>query len=82
LYFAGHSKQAYLIPILFLSSTLGESLLPLTIEHHDFDTALKTVEHESEANRHLLEKWYKLDNKSIPACYRLRTSGVKVIVRH
>jgi hypothetical protein len=72
-----HSKQAYLIPILFLSSTLGESLLPLTIEHQDFDTALKTAEIESEANRNLLEKWYKLDNKSVPACYRLRTSGVK-----
>lgn len=73
---ARQSCDSYLIPILFLSSTLGDPLLPLTIESQDFATALQTVAESSPAaDRAILEKWYTLDDKSQPACYRLNAKN-------
>ncbi|KAL9706862.1 hypothetical protein quinque_010380 [Culex quinquefasciatus] len=73
---ARQSCDSYLIPILFLSSTLGDPLLPLTIESQDFATALQTVAESSPAaDRAILERWYTLDDKSQPACYRLNAKN-------
>lgn len=69
-----HSNLAYVIPILFLGTSLGSPLLPLTIENQDFCTALCAA--ESGSDKELLEKWYILDDKAQPQCYRLKTSGV------
>ncbi|XP_062545784.1 uncharacterized protein LOC134212179 [Armigeres subalbatus] len=71
---ARQSCDSYLIPILFLSSTLGDPLLPLTIENQDFTTVLQTAE-LSAPDRAILEKWYTLDDKSQPACYRLNAKN-------
>lgn len=68
--FLGHSADSYLIPILFLNSTLGDPLLPLTIENQDFANAISTADN---CGKLLLEKWYVLDEKSQPSCYRLRS---------
>lgn len=68
-----HSNSAYLIPILFLGSGLGSPLLPLTIESQDFKAALNIVtSSDTITEKDLLEKWYKLDNKAQPPCYRLK----------
>lgn len=67
-----HSHCSYLIPVLYLGENLGTPLLPLTIENQDFCTALKTAETESISGKELLEKWYTLDNRAQPSCYRLR----------
>lgn len=73
----GHSNISYIIPILFLDATLGSSLLPLTIECQDFVAALNcTAIHSTE--RSLLEKWYILDGKAEPKCYRLKTNDITV----
>uniref|UniRef100_A0A0K8TLW2 Putative wd40 domain protein n=1 Tax=Tabanus bromius TaxID=304241 RepID=A0A0K8TLW2_TABBR len=69
-----HSNSSYIIPVLFLGTSLGTPLLPLTIESQDFTTALNTVEN---AGKLLLEKWYVLDNTSQPPCYRLKTKDVQ-----
>ncbi|EAT38881.1 AAEL009269-PA [Aedes aegypti] len=74
---ARQSCDSYLIPILFLSSTLGDPLLPLTIESQDFATVLQTAELKAE-DRAILEKWYTLDDKSQPACYRLNVKNNSV----
>lgn len=74
---ARQSCDSYLIPILFLSSTLGDPLLPLTIENQDFTTVLQTAE-LSAPDRAILEKWYTLDDKSQPACYRLNAKNNSV----
>lgn len=71
---ARQSCDSYLIPILFLSSTLGDPLLPLTIESQDFTTVLQTTEMNAE-DRAILEKWFTLDDKSQPACYRLNAKN-------
>lgn len=71
---ARQSCDSYLIPILFLSSTLGDPLLPLTIESQDFTTVLQTAEIYPQ-DRAILEKWYTLDDKSQPACYRLNAKN-------
>nr|XP_029715451.1 uncharacterized protein LOC109412936 [Aedes albopictus]XP_029715453.1 uncharacterized protein LOC109412936 [Aedes albopictus]XP_029715454.1 uncharacterized protein LOC109412936 [Aedes albopictus]XP_029715455.1 uncharacterized protein LOC109412936 [Aedes albopictus]XP_029715456.1 uncharacterized protein LOC109412936 [Aedes albopictus]XP_029715457.1 uncharacterized protein LOC109412936 [Aedes albopictus] len=71
---ARQSCDSYLIPILFLSSTLGDPLLPLTIESQDFASVLQTAEINAE-DRAVLEKWYTLDDKSQPACYRLNVKN-------
>lgn len=72
---ARQSCDSYLIPILFLSATLGDPLLPLTIESQDFATALQTVTEKSAEERTVLERWYTLDDKSQPACYRLNAKN-------
>ncbi|XP_053690516.1 uncharacterized protein LOC128739141 [Sabethes cyaneus] len=71
---ARQSSDSYLIPVLFLSSTLGDPLLPLTIESQDFATVLQTAEKNPD-DRAILEKWYTLDDKSQPACYRLNVNN-------
>ncbi|XP_058819256.1 uncharacterized protein LOC131682080 [Topomyia yanbarensis] len=71
---ARQSGDSYLIPVLFLSSTLGDPLLPLTIESQDFAMALQTAENNSD-DRAILEKWYTLDDRSQPACYRLNVTN-------
>lgn len=71
---ARQSSDSYLIPVLFLSSTLGDPLLPLTIESQDFATVLQTAEKNPD-DRAILEKWYMLDDKSQPACYRLNVNN-------
>lgn len=72
----GHSNLSYIIPIIFLGTSLGSPLLPLTIENHDFVSALSAA--GSLNDKELLEKWYILDNKAQPQCYRLKTSDILV----
>uniref|UniRef100_A0AAG5DS04 AAA+ ATPase domain-containing protein n=1 Tax=Anopheles atroparvus TaxID=41427 RepID=A0AAG5DS04_ANOAO len=67
---ARQSCDSYLIPVLFLAGSLGDPLLPLTIESQDFVAALQMAERNAH-ERAILEKWYVLDDKSQPACYRL-----------
>jgi hypothetical protein len=69
----GHS-DSYVIPILFLNSTLGDPLLPLTIESQDFANAISTADN---CGKLLLEKWFVLDEKSQPSCYRLKSIKVE-----
>jgi hypothetical protein len=70
----GHSADSYVIPILFLNSSLGEPLLPLTIENQDFANAITAADN---CGKLLLEKWYVLDEKSQPSCYRLKSINVE-----
>lgn len=67
-----HSHCSYLIPVLYLGENLGNPLLPLTIENQDFCSAIKTAETDGISGKELLEKWYTLDNRAQPSCYRLR----------
>lgn len=69
-----HSNNAYIIPILFLGANLGSPLLPLTIECQDFIGAMGVTENSSN-ERQLLERWYILDDKAEPTCYRLNTNN-------
>lgn len=62
--------MSYVIPVLFLSNSLGASLLPKTVEQQDFEMALKNV--GDPESKKLLEKWYTLDSHSQPPCYRLK----------
>uniref|UniRef100_A0A182NTF5 WD_REPEATS_REGION domain-containing protein n=1 Tax=Anopheles dirus TaxID=7168 RepID=A0A182NTF5_9DIPT len=71
---ARQSCDSYLVPVLFLGGTLGDPLLPLTIESQDFVAALQMAE-RNPAERAILEKWYVLDDKSQPACYRLNATA-------
>uniref|UniRef100_A0A1A9WXH2 WD_REPEATS_REGION domain-containing protein n=1 Tax=Glossina brevipalpis TaxID=37001 RepID=A0A1A9WXH2_9MUSC len=68
-----HSASAYIIPILFLGSSLGVPMLPLTIESQDFTSVLGIA---NEAERFLLEKWYTIDNLNQPMCHRLYTQQI------
>lgn len=61
--------------MLFLGTTLGSPLLPLTIESQDFLNATSTTA-EGSTERKLLEKWYLLDDQAEPTCYRLKTKSV------
>lgn len=69
-----HSSTAYVIPILFLGSTLGNPLLPLTVESQDFGTIVAST--TDEVDRDLLKKWYVLDEQTQPQCYRLNADAV------
>ncbi|XP_021914136.1 NACHT and WD repeat domain-containing protein 2 isoform X2 [Zootermopsis nevadensis] len=64
---ARQMEVAYVIPVLFLSNSLGTPLLPKTIEIQDFEMALSNAD-----NKELLQKWYKLDGHAQPPCYRLQ----------
>uniref|UniRef100_A0A182QHQ1 Nephrocystin 3-like N-terminal domain-containing protein n=1 Tax=Anopheles farauti TaxID=69004 RepID=A0A182QHQ1_9DIPT len=75
---ARQSCDSYLIPVLFLGGSLGDPLLPLTIESQDFVAALQMAE-RNPAERAILEKWYVLDDKSQPACYRLNATATPPI---
>lgn len=63
-----------MIPLLFLNSSLGDPLLPLTIENQDFANAISSADN---CGKQLLEKWYTLDEKSQPSCYRLNSIKVE-----
>lgn len=82
------SSKAYLIPLLNLGNSLGTPLVPLTIESQDFEAAVATAEQAGkEDGKKLLEKWYSLDSKAQPACYRLKAkvdgvSGNLIICLH
>ncbi|XP_075151696.1 NACHT domain- and WD repeat-containing protein 1 [Haematobia irritans] len=65
-----HSSTAYIIPLLFLGTTLGATMLPLTIESQDFAQVLSTA---NEEDKTLLERWYIIDNCYQPMCHRLNT---------
>jgi hypothetical protein len=67
--YIGQLEVSYVIPVLFLSNSLGESLLPKTVEQQDFETTLKSV--SDAESKGLLETWYGLDTHAEPACYRL-----------
>jgi hypothetical protein len=71
---AGHSTDSYVIPLLFLNASLGDPLLPLTIEYQDFTNAIAAADN---CGKLLLEKWYTLDEKSEPSCYRLKSIKVE-----
>lgn len=73
--YSGHSSTAYIIPIIFLGTTLGSPLLPLTIESQDFIGAIDVTACDSN-ERQLLEKWYILDENSEPPCYCLNTKHI------
>lgn len=67
-----------MVPVLFLNSSLGTPLLPQTIETQDFEMALGKADDKT-----LLNKWYSLDARAQPPCYRLRPTtchipGLKV----
>lgn len=67
------SSSAYLIPVLNLGNSLGTPLVPLTIESQDFEAALATAQQLGKGDgKQLLEKWYVLDSKAQPSCYRLQ----------
>lgn len=75
------SSKSYLIPLLLLGNSLGTALLPLTIESQDFVAALGSAEQAAKGEgKALLEKWYALDSRALPACYRLKAKqeGVSV----
>lgn len=59
-------EVGYIIPILFLSNSLGTPLLPKTVETQDFEMALRQAE-----DKDSLKKWYTLDSDAQPPCYRL-----------
>ncbi|KAG8234981.1 hypothetical protein J437_LFUL013861 [Ladona fulva] len=63
-------EVAFVIPVLFLSHSLGTPLLPKTIENQDFKSAVGRA--VDPGDRDLLQKWYKLDNHAQPPCYRLQ----------
>lgn len=69
-----HSNFSYIVPVLFFGNTLGSPLLPLTIESQDFISALSSIATGSD-ERILIERWYVLDEKSEPPCYRLHTTN-------
>lgn len=69
-----HSHLAYIVPVLFLGNTLGSPLLPLTIESQDFISALSSIATGSD-ERILIERWYVLDEKAEPPCYRLQSKS-------
>lgn len=69
-----HSSSAYVIPILFLGSSLGIPMLPLTIESQDFTQVLTAANEEEKL---LLEKWYIIDNCYQPMCHRLNAELCK-----
>ncbi|KAL0276683.1 UNVERIFIED_CONTAM: hypothetical protein PYX00_004199 [Menopon gallinae] len=60
-------EVGYIIPVLFLSNSLGTPLLPKTVETQDFEMALSQAE-----DKDSLKKWYKLDSNAQPPCYRLQ----------
>ncbi|KAL3288933.1 hypothetical protein HHI36_003377 [Cryptolaemus montrouzieri] len=63
-------EVAYIIPVLFLSNSLGTPLLPNTIESNDFKMAMDSA--ASHSSQNILSKWYQLDSDSQPPCYRLQ----------
>lgn len=69
-----HSSSAYIVPILFLGSSLGMPMLPLTIESQDFTQVLTAATDEEKV---ILEKWYIIDNCYQPMCHRLNTELCK-----
>ncbi|XP_054743160.1 uncharacterized protein LOC129247842 [Anastrepha obliqua] len=70
-----HTSTAYIIPVLFLGSTLGTPMLPLTIESQDFTSVLGVANEEEKV---LLEKWYTIDNSYQPMCHRLYTQQINI----
>lgn len=48
--------------------------MPLTIEYQDFANAISAADN---CGKLLLEKWYTLDEKSQPSCYRLKSIKVE-----
>ncbi|XP_030376697.1 uncharacterized protein LOC115625696 [Scaptodrosophila lebanonensis] len=68
-----HFASAYIIPVLFLGSTLGTPMLPLTIESQDFTSVLSAA---CDTEKLLLEKWYTIDNSYQPMCHRLYTQQI------
>ncbi|XP_063698344.1 uncharacterized protein LOC134829264 isoform X2 [Culicoides brevitarsis] len=65
-------NSCYLVPILMLNDSVGDILLPLSFETQDFVSLISKVEQQNPEDKLLVEKWYKLDKKSKPQCYRLQ----------
>uniref|UniRef100_T1GM97 Uncharacterized protein n=1 Tax=Megaselia scalaris TaxID=36166 RepID=T1GM97_MEGSC len=61
-----HTNASYMVPILFLGTSLGRPLLPLTIESQDFSTVYSSA---TEKLQTLLNKWYKLDDTELKDSY-------------
>lgn len=74
---ARQMEVAYVIPVLFLSNSLGTALLPGTIESADFQMALQSAEND-DAARTLLAKWYQVDAAAQPPCYRLQPISLHI----
>lgn len=62
---------------MFLGTSLGSPLLPLTIESQDFKSSFELTADGSE-EKTLLEHWYILDEKAEPPCYCLKTNDIVV----
>lgn len=72
----GQLEVSYVIPVLFLSNSLGTLLPPRTVEQQDFEMALKNV--DSPESKSLLDKWYTLDSHAQPPCYQLRPISIHI----
>ncbi|XP_049833754.1 NACHT domain- and WD repeat-containing protein 1 [Schistocerca gregaria] len=70
---AREMQTAYVVPVLFLSNSLGTPLLPNTVETQDFEMALERAD-----NKELLRKWYRLDSAAQPPCYRLQPTALHI----
>lgn len=66
-FLTGQSETSYIVPVIFLSNTLGSPLLPKTIDCEDYKHALDRTE-----KKEVLKKWYILDGDAQPACYTLQ----------
>ena len=69
-------ETTHVIPILMFNDTLGKTLLPLSIEAQDFQSALAASIHPQD--QQLVEAHYHLDQQAQPPCYRLQSSSVAV----
>lgn len=68
LFISGQSETSYIVPVIFLSNSLGVPLIPKTIDCEDFESTLEKTD-----KKETLKKWYKLDNAAEPPCYTLQS---------
>ena len=76
MYVTGLMETTHVIPILMFNDKVGKTLLPLSIEAQDFQSALAAT--APPQDRDLLETCYHLDQLAQPPCYRLQSSSMTV----
>ena len=69
----GQLEVSHVIPIIFLSNTLGPSVLPKSVEQQDFESSLRNLSDVGKKN--LITSWYTLDSQNQPPCYRLKATS-------
>lgn len=67
--FQGQSETSYIVPVIFLSNSLGVPLLPKTVDCEDYKSMYQKTE-----NKDMLKNWYKLDEEAQPPCYVLQNT--------